>query len=207
VLTATNLAGAWDPPGPNAFDADGNFACTNPFLSAIHAILPVTVGNLPELPSRQPITSQPQNRTVGEDRMPRSPSAPAAPRRCRYQWYSVPDALLAGKTTPPSPLRVTTNQSGGGYFVIVANPVGTGHRSVASLTVTSTPPTAPAITTQPQNQQVNEARPPPSPGGHRHAAAVLPVVFHHQRRLGRCHQRDADIASASSQQCAVIPSS
>jgi pectate disaccharide-lyase len=160
VLTATNLAGAWTLLATNNFDADGHFASTNPLLpGSPQQFYRLQVGNLPELPVAPAITSQPQNRTVGEGQNATFTVGASGTAPLHYQWYSVPGILLAGKTNTALTLSaVTTNQSGSGYFAIVTNLFGAATSSVASLTVTSTPPTAPAITTQPQNQQVNEGQ-------------------------------------------------
>jgi pectate disaccharide-lyase len=139
------------------FDANGNFDCTNPLpAGSLQQFYRLQIGNLPPLYVAPVITNQPQNRTVAEGQNTSfsvgvSGSAPLA-----YQWYSTPDTLLAGKTSSTLSLStVTTNQSGG-YFVIVTNVAGAATSSVATLTVTSAPPAAPAITTQPQDQSVTE---------------------------------------------------
>ena len=157
ILTSTNLTGVWTLLATNAFAVDGGFACTNPVLpGSPQRFYRLQVGNLPELPAAPAITSQPQNRTVGEGQNATFTVGASGSAPLQYQWYSVPDTLLVSRTNASLTLSVvTTNLSGGGYFVIVANPLGAATSVVASLTVTSTPPAAPTITTQPQDQQVN----------------------------------------------------
>jgi hypothetical protein len=161
VFAATNVSQPleqWTLVGKYHFDTNGNFACTNP-LSPVspQQFYLLQVGNLPELPVAPSIASEPQDRTVGEGQNATFSVAATGTAPLRYQWYATPNTPLVGKTNTSLTLNaVTTNLSGGGYFVIVTNSVGSDTSRVASLTVTSTPPTAPTITTQPQNRSVTE---------------------------------------------------
>jgi hypothetical protein len=164
VLTATDLAqppGQWALIAKHNFDNDGNFACTNPLPPANpQGFYRLQVGNLPELPVAPSITAEPQNRTVGEGQNATFTVNASGTAPLRYQWYSSPHILLSAKTNQSLTLSVVgTNQSGSGYFVIITNAVGSATSLVASLTVTSTPPTAPMIATQPQSQSVTEGDP------------------------------------------------
>ncbi len=139
------------------FDASGNFDCTNPLPNgSLQKFYRLQVGNLPALPVAPVITNQPQDRTVGEGQNATFTIKASGTAPLNYQWYFNTNTLLAGKTSATLTLSaVSTNQSGG-YSVIVTNIAGAATSIVASLTVTSTPPTAPTITTQPQNQDVAE---------------------------------------------------
>jgi hypothetical protein len=158
VLTTSNVAGSWSLLATNAFDANGNFACTNPVQAgASQLFYRLQVGNLPEFPSAPTITNQPQNRTVSEGATATFTVGATGTAPLRYQWYLNPGSLLAGKTNATLSLStVTTNMSGNGYFVVITNVLGAITSSVATLTVTSAPPAIPVITTQPQSLAVIE---------------------------------------------------
>jgi pectate disaccharide-lyase len=159
VLTATNPANAWTLLATNGFDADGNFACTNPLpAGSPQQFYRLQVGNLPVLPVAPVITNPPQNRTVGEGQTATFTVGASGTAPLQYQWYFSPGTLLAGKTSATLSLSAVSTNQAGGYFVVVTNIAGAVTSTVASLTVTSTPPAAPAIITQPQNQQVNEGQ-------------------------------------------------
>jgi pectate disaccharide-lyase len=139
------------------FDANGNFDCTNPLpAGSPQQFYRLQVGNLPVLPVAPVITNQPQNRTVAEGQNTSFSAGASGTAPLRYQWYFSPDTLLAGKTNATLSLSTVTANQSGGYFVIVTNVAGAATSTVATLTVTSAPPVAPTITTQPQNQSVNE---------------------------------------------------
>ncbi len=148
----------WTLIAKHQFDTNGHFACTNPLSSSgFRRFYRLQVGNLPELPVPPSISTQPQDRIVGEGQNVTFTVAAAGTAPLRYQWYSTPDTPLVGKTNTSLTLTtVGTNLTGSGYFVIVTNSVGSDASRVASLVVTSTPPTAPTITAQPQNQSVTE---------------------------------------------------
>ncbi len=158
ILATTNLAGAWTLLATNTFDADANFACTNPLpLSSPQQFYRLQVGDLPEIPVAPAITNQPQSRTVGGGATANFTVGASGTAPLHYQWYLNPDTLLAGKTSATLALSaLTTNQSGSGYFVIITNLAGSVTSTVAWLTVTSAPPTAPTITAQPQSLTVTE---------------------------------------------------
>lgn len=158
VLTSTNPAGSWTLLATNAFDASGDFICTNALLSgAGQRFYRLQMGNLPEFPSAPAITNPPQNRTVGEGSTATFTVGASGTSPLRYQWFLSPGSLLSGKTNATLSLSaVTTNMSGNDYFVIVTNTLGAATSSMATLTVTSTPPSIPTITMQPQNLAVTE---------------------------------------------------
>ena len=150
----------WTAIATNTFDAFGHFDSTNPAsrddLQQFYRLR--VLGILPPAPVPPAITNQPQDRSLAEGQNATFTVGASGTAPLRYQWYFSPDTLLAGKTNATLTLNgVLTNQSGG-YFVVVTNVAGAATSIVATLTVTSAPPTAPTITTQPQNQSASEGQ-------------------------------------------------
>ena len=161
VLATTNPAQPaeqWTLLARDSFDTDGHFACTNPLDGIPQRFFRLQVGNLPVLHLAPLITNQPQNRVVGEGQSATFAVGASGTPPLSYQWYFNTNTPLAGRTFATLTLSgLQTNQSGG-YSVIVTNVAGTVTSLVASLVVTSMPPTAPVIMTQPASQSVNEGQ-------------------------------------------------
>ncbi len=161
VLAATNPAqpaDQWTLLARDSFDSKGHFATTNPLDGSPQRFFRLQVGNLPVLPVAPVITNQPQDRVAGEGQSTTFTVGASGTLPLSYQWYFNTNTLLAGKTTATLSLSALQTNQSGGYSVIVTNVAGAATSLVASLTITSMPPTAPSVTTQPKSQTVSEGQ-------------------------------------------------
>jgi hypothetical protein len=162
VVSVNDLASqptAWSLVSKHSFDVDGRFVCTNPMPPVAQQFYRLQIGNLPPPPPTAPvITNQPQPRTAAEGDSTSFTVGAFGTAPLSYQWFFAPATPLGGRTTATLTLAsVQANQSGG-YFAVVTNIAGAATSAVASLTVTSAPPRAPAITAQPASLTVIEGQ-------------------------------------------------
>ncbi len=146
VLASTNLALAqnqWPPINTNSFDGGGNFAVTNSVAANVPAqFYRLRVGgSLPTGPTAPNIITAPTNRTVlaGENAQFAVVAGGTAP--LSYQWYFNTNSLLSGATS--NRWTVVNAQPGdaGTYHVVVTNSVGSVTSLLATLVVSTAPPT------------------------------------------------------------------
>ncbi len=141
VVNATNATlprGQWAVIATNAFDAAGNFACTNPFAlnSSARFYCLLLGGQLSVAPS---ITTQPQNQSVIVSNSASFSVLAAGSAPLRYQWYFNTNTPLANATNDSFTLLTAQFTNAGGYSVIVTNPSGAVTSLVAVLTVNPAP--------------------------------------------------------------------
>lgn len=153
VLSSTNVAAPpaqWPAIATNHFDANGNFACTNPLLlSEPQRFYRLLLGNVVTPPPAAPsILGQPTNLTaMAGANGAFSVQADGTPP-LTYQWFFNTNSPLAGGTNATLTLTNLQSADAGSYSVRVANSGGAVTSAVAVLTVLSPP----LITGQPADQ-------------------------------------------------------
>lgn len=159
VLATTNLAlppTQWQPIATNTFNTGGDFVWTNPVMPGLERrFYRLLLGNVgPTVPVPPEITTQPVDQTIGVGGNVTFSVVAAGTTPLSYQWYFNTDTLLTDETNATLTIDNVQTNDAGGYWVTVANVAGSATSAVAVLTVTG--PSAPSITTQPQNQVAME---------------------------------------------------
>ena len=143
---------SWPALATNTFDASGNFDDVNPVAPAVasqfYRLLSPGGGSPPTISAPLPD----QTVVAGQNAIFSVSVTGDSP--FGYQWYFNTNTVLANATNTTLTLTNLQGTNAGKYSVIVTNNGGYVTSVLATLTV-NTGPTAPSITTQPQNQTVN----------------------------------------------------
>ena len=152
LLASANLTTSstnWPAIATNTFDANGNFALTNPipgageqFYRVRHATPPSAIG--PSILS-PPVSLVVTQGNTAEFNVSADGTAPLG-----YQWFFNTNTVLSGATGTNLAIVSAQPTNAGAYTVRVSNIAGSVTSAVATLTVL----VPPSITTQPQGQTV-----------------------------------------------------
>lgn len=145
VMATANAAlpaNQWSSINTNQFDTSGNFAVTNPLQPEVVAqYYRLRVGGVVSPnPTGPAIIAQPTNRTVlaGQNALFAVTASGTAP--LSYQWYFNTNTVLSGAMA--SSWTVTNAQAAnvGTYHVVITNTFGAVTSAVATLTLSTPPP-------------------------------------------------------------------
>ncbi len=145
----TTVSSNWPVVATNTFDANGNFALTNPLQPGVGAqFYRVRIPGATVPVSGPSILSQPLSVTVTQGQSAAFNVTAAGTAPLSYQWYFNTNTSLSGQTASNLTLVNVQSANAGTYSVRVSNASGNLTSTQAILTVLSPP----AITTQPQSQ-------------------------------------------------------
>ncbi len=154
VLGSGNIVqppGQWPVLATNAFDANGNFDCTNPLPAGAVQFYRLLVGGQIMTSSVAPfIVTQPTNQTVMVSNSAAFNVGADGTGPLRYQWYFNTNTPLPNATNATLALTNVQLDDAGAYSVLVTNIAGATNSGFAILTVNA----APKITAGPQSQTV-----------------------------------------------------
>lgn len=111
----------------------------------------LTLTPAPVAPS---FTSQPQNVNIAIGQSASFNITATGTSPLRYQWFFNTNSPIANATNATYSISSVASNNAGIYSVTVTNSAGATNSAFATLSLTSAPPSAPSITSQPQNQNV-----------------------------------------------------
>lgn len=154
VLSSSSLLNSsnWPPIATNAFDASGNFICTNPLTAAPGATFfrLFVPDQTPPPPVAPGIVTHPTNFSVVAGLSATFGVTATGTAPLAYQWLFNTNTTLSGATSSNYTIASAQSNHIGAYSVRVSNACGAVTSSVAMLTVFLPP----SITVQPQGQSV-----------------------------------------------------